>query len=167
MKKEVFIILVILGICLSGLIFTNNAAARYVGSKESNVYHEENCHYVEKIKSEDLNNFDTPEEAIAAGYRPCKVCKPPESSIIRSSPMPTPKTTPIPTPTPTATPMPTATPTPNPTSTPSSIVLTTEPSPTSISTAKPAAKAPEESGFESIFGIVIILIVAYFMLKLP
>ncbi len=61
-------------------IFTLNAGAHYVGSKNLDVYHYPSCHYVDRIKSENLIYFDTPEDAIAAGYRPCKVCKPPTKS---------------------------------------------------------------------------------------
>ena len=44
--------------------------------------------------------FYTPEDAMAKGYRPCKICKPPTSSIT------TPTPTPSPTPTVTSTPTP-------------------------------------------------------------
>ena len=47
-----------------------------------------------------------PEDAIAKGYRPCKVCKPPSKSLTTPSPTPTPTPTPAPTPTPTPTPSP-------------------------------------------------------------
>ena len=57
-----------------------SASPYFVGSKNSEVYHYPSCRYVEKIKPEHLIYFDTPEEAIEAGYRPCKVCSPPTKS---------------------------------------------------------------------------------------
>jgi Micrococcal nuclease (thermonuclease) homologs len=62
----------------------------FVGSKKSTVYHYPWCSYVDRIKPENLIRFDTPEEAIAAGYHPCRVCNPPTSSIQTSSPVETP-----------------------------------------------------------------------------
>jgi hypothetical protein len=61
------------------------ASGNYVGSKKSDVYHYPSCHYVDQIKHENLIYFSSPEEAIAAGYRPCKGCKPPTSSGKESS----------------------------------------------------------------------------------
>jgi hypothetical protein len=68
-KKKVLIAFIVLGLLLS--IFTLNAGAHYVGSKNSDVYHYPSCHYVDRITPENLIYFDTPEDAIAAGYRPC------------------------------------------------------------------------------------------------
>jgi hypothetical protein len=150
MKKKVFISFLILGICLSCLVSTIDASPRFVGSKNSDVYHYEDCYYVDRIKPENLIYFDTPEEAIAAGYHPCKVCNPPESSITRLTPTQTPKPTTTPTVIPTAT----------------SLSTTAGPSPTTTSTAIPTTKAPEESGFEAVFSIAIILVIAYFVLKI-
>jgi len=58
-----------------------SASSYFVGSKNSDVYHYPSCRYAKRIKPENRVYFDTPEEAIAAGYHPCKVCKPPTSSI--------------------------------------------------------------------------------------
>jgi methylphosphotriester-DNA--protein-cysteine methyltransferase len=52
-------------------------AATYVGSRHSNKYHYPNCRYALKIKQENVITFSSAQEAIAAGYVPCKVCKPP------------------------------------------------------------------------------------------
>ena len=49
----------------------------YVGSKNSDVYHYTWCHYVDRIKSGNKRYFSSSQAARAAGYRPCKVCKPP------------------------------------------------------------------------------------------
>ena len=50
---------------------------KFVGSKESDVYHYPNCGYVKKILTENKIWFTSVEDAKAHGYRPCKVCKPP------------------------------------------------------------------------------------------
>ena len=57
-----------------------SASSYFVGSKKSDVYHYPSCRWAKRIKAENRVYFDTPEEAIAAGYRPCKVCKPPTKS---------------------------------------------------------------------------------------
>lgn len=46
-------------------------------SKKSNKYHYPHCKWAQKIKPENLIKFRTPEEALRAGYIPCKVCRPP------------------------------------------------------------------------------------------
>ena len=50
---------------------------KFVGSIYSNVYHYPSCKWAKKIKPENEIWFSSPEEAKAAGYRPCKVCRPP------------------------------------------------------------------------------------------
>ena len=134
-KKKVLIALIILGLLLS--IFTLNAGAYYVGSKNSDVYHYPSCHYVDRINPENLIYFDTPGDAIAAGYRPCKVCKPPTSS-----------TTPTPSPTPTPPPSPTLIPSPSPSPvyTLSHPTPTPSPTPKKIPTPEPTPKpTPKET----------------------
>ena len=46
-------------------------------SKKSNKYHYPECRWAKKIKPYNLIRFSSPEEAVSAGYVPCKVCKPP------------------------------------------------------------------------------------------
>ena len=53
----------------------------YIGSKESNKYHYENCRWVKKIKPEHIVKFKTGEEARNAGYEPCGTCKPRKESL--------------------------------------------------------------------------------------
>jgi Micrococcal nuclease (thermonuclease) homologs len=67
-------------------------SSHFVGSENSDVYHYPWCHYVDRINPENRIYFDTPEDAIAAGYRPCRVCNPPTSSMQMqtSSPVRTP-----------------------------------------------------------------------------
>ena len=48
----------------------------YVGSKESNRYHKPTCRWCYEIYEENLIYWDSIEEAEAAGYIACKVCRP-------------------------------------------------------------------------------------------
>lgn len=48
----------------------------YVGSIESDKYHNPTCRWAEKILKENEIWFDTIDEAKAQGYQPCGVCKP-------------------------------------------------------------------------------------------
>jgi len=50
----------------------------FVGSRESDVYHDPNCRYVNMINAENIIWFTSAEDARAHGYRPCRVCRPPE-----------------------------------------------------------------------------------------
>ncbi|NLD46481.1 MAG: MBL fold metallo-hydrolase [Clostridiaceae bacterium] len=49
---------------------------KYVGSIKSDKYHLPSCRYAQSIAPENQIWFDTEEEALAAGYTPCGVCKP-------------------------------------------------------------------------------------------
>jgi Metal binding domain of Ada len=51
------------------------ATLQVVGSASSNVYHYPSCASAKRIKSPVY--FASPSQAIAAGYRPCKICQPP------------------------------------------------------------------------------------------
>lgn len=48
----------------------------YVGSVDSDKYHKPTCSHAKKILSGNEIWFQTPEEAKAAGYKPCGICKP-------------------------------------------------------------------------------------------
>ncbi|MFH1800604.1 MAG: Ada metal-binding domain-containing protein [Candidatus Omnitrophota bacterium] len=48
----------------------------YVGSSKSNKYHRPSCVWAKRIKPSNLVGFSSKEEAMQAGYIPCKVCKP-------------------------------------------------------------------------------------------
>ncbi len=54
-----------------------NAATNYVGSKNSNKYHYPTCASAQRIKPANLVRFSSAKEARAAGYLPCKICRPP------------------------------------------------------------------------------------------
>jgi len=49
---------------------------KYVASKNSKVFHRPGCRWAGRIKPENLVGYESREEAIKAGKRPCKVCKP-------------------------------------------------------------------------------------------
>ena len=48
----------------------------YVASAKSDKFHFENCRYVNRIKPYNKITFSSREQAINAGYSPCKVCCP-------------------------------------------------------------------------------------------
>ncbi len=50
------------------------AVARFVGNKEAKIYHTPACKLVLKIEAENKVPFGTKEEAVEAGYAPCKIC---------------------------------------------------------------------------------------------
>ncbi len=58
-------------------------AAEFWASRKSNKYHYPSCQWAQRIKPQNLIIFNSPEEAIRAGYVPCKVCSPLVSSRIR------------------------------------------------------------------------------------
>lgn len=49
---------------------------KYVASKNSNVFHSPDCSSAKRIKPENLIGYKSRNEAINAGKRPCKRCKP-------------------------------------------------------------------------------------------
>ncbi len=49
---------------------------KYVASKKSKVFHHPDCKWAKKISSKNLMGFNTREEAIKSGRRPCKSCRP-------------------------------------------------------------------------------------------
>ena len=48
----------------------------YVASKNSKVFHKAECEWAKKIKPENLTGYSSRDEAVRAGKRPCKQCKP-------------------------------------------------------------------------------------------
>jgi hypothetical protein len=49
---------------------------QYVASSVRLPFHRPDCKWAGKISPKNLQVFETREEAIAAGHRPCKVCQP-------------------------------------------------------------------------------------------
>lgn len=52
------------------------AQYKYVASKNSKVFHKPECRWVKRIKPANLVGYNSRNEAIEAGKRPCKMCKP-------------------------------------------------------------------------------------------
>jgi len=50
---------------------------KYVGLKRGKKYHYPTCEYAQRVDSKLVLTFNSAKEAQAAGYVPCKVCKPP------------------------------------------------------------------------------------------
>ena len=48
----------------------------YVASKNSQVFHKPDCRWAKNIKPGNLVGYDSKDEAIKAGKRPCKLCRP-------------------------------------------------------------------------------------------
>jgi methylphosphotriester-DNA--protein-cysteine methyltransferase len=61
--------------------FFGVASAQFVGSKNSNKYHKQECQWAQRISESNRIEFKSAEDAIAAGYQPCKVCSPPTSGV--------------------------------------------------------------------------------------
>ena len=51
-------------------------ASTYVGSAKSDKFHYPGCRYVRQIYDENKIYFSSRDEALNAGYIPCKVCRP-------------------------------------------------------------------------------------------
>ena len=52
------------------------AKTAYVASANREPFHKITCRWADRISSRNLQTFATREQAIKAGHRPCKVCKP-------------------------------------------------------------------------------------------
>ncbi len=66
-------------IVLFGFILSKIAAGNdtYVIPAKSNKYHYPSCRWAQKFRSRNMVTFHSANDALAAGYIPCKVCKPP------------------------------------------------------------------------------------------
>lgn len=58
------------------IVGTVIAEHKFVASKNSKVFHKPECHWVEQISPKNLIGYNSRDEAINAGRRPCKRCKP-------------------------------------------------------------------------------------------
>jgi len=75
LKKKILLVFVAIFLSVSlntGFLIAQSAI--YHGNTESKIFHQASCRYFncKKCSAE----FTSREEAISAGYRPCKVCKP-------------------------------------------------------------------------------------------
>ena len=71
MKK--FLALIVAAIVL---MTANVLAANYVGNANSKKFHYADCTYAQKMKAFNRVEFGSREDAVAAGYVPCKKCSP-------------------------------------------------------------------------------------------
>ncbi len=78
MKRRIVTVASILAVLSTFAAFS--LAAEYWASKSSARYHVPDCQWAREIGPKDLVKFKTPEEAIRAGFQPCKMCKPPTIS---------------------------------------------------------------------------------------
>ncbi|MFB3884343.1 MAG: Ada metal-binding domain-containing protein [Thermodesulfobacteriota bacterium] len=78
MKKIGIFITIIMLVAFLAVILSFAADYKYVGSAVSDkYYHRPFCKWVHKIRSDNRVTFKSAKEARAAGYIPCKVCRPP------------------------------------------------------------------------------------------
>ncbi len=52
------------------------AKYQYVSSKYSKIFHKPDCRWAKRILPKNLVGYNSREEAVKAGKRPCKICKP-------------------------------------------------------------------------------------------
>jgi O-6-methylguanine DNA methyltransferase len=57
------------------------AGVRYVSSASGDSYCYPSCHFAQSIAPEQLITFASEEEAVAAGYIPCDICRPPLAAL--------------------------------------------------------------------------------------
>lgn len=51
-------------------------AFAYIGNARSGIFHYDSCQYVYRMNNSNKVYFDSREDAVDAGYRPCRVCRP-------------------------------------------------------------------------------------------
>lgn len=61
---------------IQNAIGLDNAAASYIGNSNSMKFHYASCTWVGKMNPSNKVPFASREDAINAGYVPCKVCRP-------------------------------------------------------------------------------------------
>lgn len=74
-RKRIYLIIILI-VVFAFISAAAGADYKYVGTKKSNKYHLPSCHCANNIKPNNLVAFKSAKEAQAAGYVPCKVCKP-------------------------------------------------------------------------------------------
>jgi hypothetical protein len=52
------------------------AARPVIGNRSLGIYHLPDCDWAARVAARQRTDFDSPTSALAAGYRPCRVCKP-------------------------------------------------------------------------------------------
>ena len=148
MKKLLGFFLAVV-ILVSPVLAAGGSTVVYI-TRTGECYHTGECRFLQKSKIE-----ITLSDAVARGYRACKVCRPPElddgpaaaAGVSDASPSPSP--TDAPTPSPTASPSPTS----SPTSVPSAAGL--------ADTASAKASDAEKTGASGLGGVAILAAAAY------
>ncbi len=74
MLKRKFIVSIMLFLLLSSTAIALSSS--YIGASTTGKFHYLDCRWAEKIRADHRVHFSTREEAINAGYVPCKVCRP-------------------------------------------------------------------------------------------
>lgn len=72
--KKIFAVIVA-AIALTTALATALASA-YVGNANTHKFHYADCSFVSKMNPSNRVSFNTRDEAVNAGYVPCKRCKP-------------------------------------------------------------------------------------------
>lgn len=73
MKK---FLIAIITLIMTTTTFATVLASNYVGNANSKKFHYSDCSSVNKMNPANRVNFNTRDEAINAGYVPCKRCNP-------------------------------------------------------------------------------------------
>ena len=60
----------------AALMLLTSTAFAYVGNMSSKKFHYDNCRAASKIKAGNRTTFESRDEAISAGYKPCGICRP-------------------------------------------------------------------------------------------
>ena len=55
---------------------SSGSSGTYIGNLRSHIFHYASCYHVDAMNEENKISFSTRQEAISAGYRPCKDCNP-------------------------------------------------------------------------------------------
>lgn len=77
MKRRVIIWITIISLMSAFSVFA--LSAEYWASKNSDKYHFPTCKWAQKIAPTNLVKFKSTQDAMKAGFKPCKVCKPPST----------------------------------------------------------------------------------------
>jgi methylphosphotriester-DNA--protein-cysteine methyltransferase len=77
-KVWLLVALIVVSVVFIGLFSFNyaNAGQVYWGSVNSNKFHYPSCRWAKRINPDNLIKFNSRDEALKAGYVPCKVCQP-------------------------------------------------------------------------------------------
>ena len=73
LKKKLIPLFLVLAMLIS---VATAFASSYIGKSNTHKLHYSSCHYVGKMSESHKVWFSSRDEAIDAGYLPCKVCRP-------------------------------------------------------------------------------------------